>query len=82
MHSPPSEQRQRLVHRLIHKAIPSSSPSDNAGELLQRKIIAFEILLAQPKQAAEDVDAPDSLTIEPRCEQGTESQLNLMMPDR
>ncbi|GJE85757.1 mitochondrial inner-membrane-bound regulator, SLS-like protein [Phanerochaete sordida] len=82
VHSPPSEQK--LVHRLIYKALPTSdSSAESADELLRRKMITFEVVLAQARAQMGGEDAESSsLSIEPRCEQGTESQLNLMMPDR
>lgn len=79
VHSPPSEQK--FVHRLVYKALSSGGPS--VGGLARRKVITFEVLLAQPKQRSEDAEGGSStLSVEPWCEQGTESQLNLMMPDR
>ena len=79
-HYVPSEQK--IVHRLIYKSLSPTDQTSNAGKSAsQSNVITFEVVIAVNGQAS-DAESVQTLSIDPRWQKGTETVLDLMMPDR
>ncbi|KIP12467.1 hypothetical protein PHLGIDRAFT_124010 [Phlebiopsis gigantea 11061_1 CR5-6] len=80
VHSVPAEQK--ILHRLIYKSLPPADQTPSAAKnASQSNVITFEVVIAVDSQAS-DAESVQTLSIDPRWQKGTETVLDLMMPDR